>query len=65
VKLEHSIIVYVMCVISVGCCGQAVPWMSVVCFRRLFPGELCCCPPYEGTELKKQVVRPMGNTLSK
>jgi hypothetical protein len=65
VKPEHTVIVYVMCVITVGCCGHAVPWLSVICCHHMFLVEPYCCPPCAGMKLKKQVVKPVCNTLSR
>jgi hypothetical protein len=47
----------------VGCCGHVVPGLSVACCRRLFLTEPCCFPHCVGTELKKQVVRPVSNSF--
>jgi hypothetical protein len=52
-----------MCVITMGFCGHAVPWLSVIGYRHLFLVEPYCCPPCAGTELKRQVVRPMSDSL--
>jgi hypothetical protein len=62
-KPEHTIIVYVVCVLIVGRCGHAVPWLNVICCRHFFLAEPYYCPPCARMELKKQVVRPTSDSL--
>jgi len=61
---ETWAIIYAMCVITVGCCVHAVPWLIVIGYHYSFLVELCC-PPCVGTELKKQAARSMCNILSR
>jgi hypothetical protein len=65
VKPEHTIIAYAVCVLTVGYCGHTVPWLSVIGYHHLFLAEPYYCPPCTGMDLKRQVVRPVCNTLSR
>jgi hypothetical protein len=47
-----------------GCCGHAVPWLSIISYHHSFLAEPCC-PSCARTEMMKQAIRPMCNTLSK
>jgi hypothetical protein len=60
---EHTAIVYVACVLIVGCCGHVVPWLSVIGYLHLFLAEKYYGPPCARMKLKRKVVKPMSDSL--